>query len=253
MNAGGTINTVIDCSVVPSVTPTPSPVTLYTYLGRTTPDAASSANACSSYSTIRGYLSLISSLASITVGDVFYDSYPGTPTNGGNNWIALKSGGVGDAYSFQINTGGSVIAVGGNCTPPTPTPSQTPSNTPPNTPCPSTSPTPTPTIPAGYTIDWGFSQNASSGDFSILVNGIQVVYTTVSNGGQITVPPGAYVQTGVGAGAQSSLTAQADLLVTDGATTLYNNSSQGYPNAGESFGPYYPSDNGTISATSYEF
>ena len=51
----------------------------------------------------------------ITVGDIIYDSYPGTPTNGGNNWIALKLGGVGDAYSFQINTVGAVIAVGGSC------------------------------------------------------------------------------------------------------------------------------------------
>jgi hypothetical protein len=138
VNGSGVVQAVIECtaipsetpspspSVTPSVTVTPSPVTLYTYLGRSTPDAANSTNACSSYLTVRGYLSLKSSLASIIVGDIFYDSYPGTPTNGGNNWIALKSGGVGDAYSFQINTDGSVTSVGGNCTPPTPTPSVTP-------------------------------------------------------------------------------------------------------------------------------
>jgi len=109
----------ISATASPSMTPTPSisvsPNVVFTYLGRTTPDAANSANACSSYLTVRGYSSLVSSLAAITVGDIFYDSYPGTPTNGGNNWIALKSGGVGDAYAFQINTVGAVIAVGGNC------------------------------------------------------------------------------------------------------------------------------------------
>ena len=117
-----TISTTATLSVTPTQTPTqtPTPTTTppigtYTYLGRTTPDAANSANACSSYLTVRGYTSLVSSLAAITVGDIFYDSYPGTPTNGGNNWIALKSGGVGDAYAFQINTVGAVIAVGGNC------------------------------------------------------------------------------------------------------------------------------------------
>lgn len=107
--------------------------------------------------------------------------------------------------------------------------------------------------PTGYIIDWSFSQGAQSGDFSILVDGVQVVYTTVTNSGQITVPSGSYVGTSVGAGAQSLLTAEACLTVTDGITTLYNNCSQGYPSAGESYSFYYPSDNGTITATSYEF
>jgi hypothetical protein len=133
-------------TVSPTITPsiTPSPIPIYTYLGRGTPDAASSATACSTYATVRGYFTLKSSLASITVGDVIYDSYPSTPTNGGNNWIALKSGGIGDAYSFQIDASGVVTTVGGNCTPPSPTPTQTPTST--------TTPSITPSITPSVTL-----------------------------------------------------------------------------------------------------
>ena len=96
-------------------TPTPTPVVTYPYLGRTTVDAGSPANACADYLTVRPYTINKPSLASITIGDRFYDSYPTTPTNGGNNWIALKSSGVGTAYSFQIDTSGYVIQTGGPC------------------------------------------------------------------------------------------------------------------------------------------
>jgi hypothetical protein len=96
-------------------TPTSTPVVTYPYLGRTTVDAGSPANACADYLTVRPYTINKPSLASITVGDRFYDSYPTTPTNGGNNWIALKSSGVGTAYSFQIDTSGYVIQTGGPC------------------------------------------------------------------------------------------------------------------------------------------
>ena len=108
-------------------TPTPSvtPVTTYTYLGRTNPVDVDSATACANYATVRGYTSLVSSLSLINVGDVIYDTYPSSPTNGNNNWVALKSGGIGDAYSFQIDTSGVVTAIGGNCNGTTPTPTPT--------------------------------------------------------------------------------------------------------------------------------
>ena len=125
INAGFMIN-VGDCvSLTPTPTPTPTQTlpTSYPYLGRTTPDAGNSTNACTSYLTVRPYYVTKSSLVSIVVGDRFYNSYPSTPTNGGNNWVALKSSGVGTAYSFQIDTSGYVTQVGGSCTPdPTPTP-----------------------------------------------------------------------------------------------------------------------------------
>jgi hypothetical protein len=121
----------------PTQTPTPSttPISTYTYLGRTTPDAIDSATACATYLTIRGYTSLKSSLSLITVGDVIYDSYPSSPTNGNNNWVALKSGGVGDSYSFQIDTSGVVTTIGGNCNGITQTPTPTPTTTPTPLPC----------------------------------------------------------------------------------------------------------------------
>jgi hypothetical protein len=96
-------------------TSTTTAIPTYTYLGKSSPNSGNSLDACTSYSTIRGYISLKSNLSLIVVGDIIYDTYSSTPTNGGDNWIALKSGGVGDAYSFQINTSGQVIQVGGNC------------------------------------------------------------------------------------------------------------------------------------------
>lgn len=118
---------------------------------------------------------------------------------------------------------------------------------------PTTSTTTTTTTTAGYTIDWSFTQGASSGDFSINVDSVQVVYATSNNSGQITVAPGASIITGVSAGAQSPLIAEASLVVNDNGTTLYNNSSQGYPFAGESYGAYPATGNGAIYASSYEF
>lgn len=90
-------------------------IATYTYLGKASPNSATSLDACNTYSSTRGYFSLKSSLSLIEVGDIIYDTYPSVPTAGGGNWIALKSGGVGDAYSFQINNSGEVTAVGGNC------------------------------------------------------------------------------------------------------------------------------------------
>jgi len=188
-------------------TPTPSSPSRYTYLGRTSVDAASSGLACSTYATSRSYQSLRSSLASITDRDVIYDSYP-TPVNGNDNWIALKSGGVGDAYSFQINSSGVVISVGGNCNAITPTPTQTPTVTPTNTRTPaptltptntstSITPTPTQTLVTNI-IYWSFVQTVAGTTFSISKNGTPVVSRTASDSGQFTHNPGdeIFAQTG---------------------------------------------------------
>jgi hypothetical protein len=78
------------------------------------------------------------------------------------------------------------------------------------------------------------------------------VYVTSTSSNTLTVPIGSYITATVGAGAQSSLTAQADLVIYDGATKIYDISNQGYPTAGNSH-TYTPTDNGTIDATAYEF
>jgi hypothetical protein len=43
------------------------------------------------------------------------------------------------------------------------------------------------------------------------------------------------------------------LAVNDNGTTLYNNSTQGSPFAGESYGAYPATGDGSISAAAYEF
>ena len=115
-----------------------------------------------------------------------------------------------------------------------------------------TSTTTTTTTAAFYSIDWGFSLQAQSGDFSISVNGNQVVSVTSSNSGNIQVPIGASISTSVGAGASSQLIAQADLFIIDNGTTIYNENTQGFPFAVESHS-YTASGDGSISGTAYEF
>jgi hypothetical protein len=123
-------------------------------------------------------------------------------------------------------------------TPPV-TPSVTPPGTPPGTPpvTPSVTPPATPE-PTSYFISWAFQQSAQSGECSISVNGVQVVYATSTNSGTLTIAIGDYVSVSVGAGASSFLIAQADLLIYDGASEIYN---------------VTPTANGTIDASAYEF
>jgi hypothetical protein len=113
-STGGVLGSEAACYAGTTTTTTTATPT-YLYLGKATPNSADSATACSTYSTIRSYYSLKSTLASIAVNDIIYDSYPSTPTNGGGNWVALTVGGVGDKYSFQIDAYGVVTATGGNC------------------------------------------------------------------------------------------------------------------------------------------
>ena len=48
------------------------------------------------------------------------------------------------------------------------------------------------------------------------------------------------------------LIAQADLIITNSGTQIYNHSTQGYPSAGETY-TYTATGNGTIDALAYEF
>jgi hypothetical protein len=93
-------------TVTPTITPSNSAPTLYTWLGRTSVDAGSSATACSTYLSTRGYTTTVPYL---TLGVRVYDSYPGTPTNGNNNWVALRYQGVGTKYAVQIDGSGYII------------------------------------------------------------------------------------------------------------------------------------------------
>ena len=94
-------------SLTPSVTPTIQPVVL---LGRTIPDAGNSSTACSTYLTTRAYyIAPGKTLSTLVNGDIIYDSYSSTPTNGGNNWVALTVNGVGLKRAFQIDSNGAIL------------------------------------------------------------------------------------------------------------------------------------------------
>jgi hypothetical protein len=95
-------------TVTPTVTPSTSTPTIYGWLGRTSVDAGSSATACSTYLSTRGYSTIVPYLAT---GVRVYDSYPSSPTNGGNNWVALRYQGVGTKYAVQIDSSGYILNV----------------------------------------------------------------------------------------------------------------------------------------------
>jgi hypothetical protein len=80
----------------------------FTYLGKTAPDQDTGPGACSNYVTTRSYTGL-KALSAMTIGDIIYDTYPSTPTNGGGSWVALKVGGTGQGYAFQIATDGEIL------------------------------------------------------------------------------------------------------------------------------------------------
>lgn len=94
-------------SLTPTLTRTPSQ-SVFSYLGRTLVDAASFALACSTYLVARSYQSN-KSLPLLTTGDFLYDTFPSSPTNGGGLFVALKVGGVGTAYWFQVASDGEIL------------------------------------------------------------------------------------------------------------------------------------------------
>jgi len=100
-------------SKTPTVTPTRTPTptqTVFSYLGRSIPDAINAAGACSTYTTTRAYYST-KPLLSLTNGDIIYDDFGlSIPTNGNGKWIALTVGGVGTKRPIQINTNGSIMS-----------------------------------------------------------------------------------------------------------------------------------------------
>jgi hypothetical protein len=58
--------------------------------------------------TARSYTGL-KPLSYLTIGDFLYDTYPSSPTNGGGLWVALKVGGTGPGYAFQVDTNGEIL------------------------------------------------------------------------------------------------------------------------------------------------
>lgn len=94
-------------NVTATKTPTPSQ-TVFTFMGRSIPDQSTGPLACSNYMTVRTYQSN-KTLTNLTLGDYLYDVYPSTPTNGGNQWVALKTLGLGPSYAFQVANDGEIL------------------------------------------------------------------------------------------------------------------------------------------------
>ena len=80
-----------------------------TFFGNYTPNANSAQNACLSYSTGRPYYT---NTTILSVGVRVYDTFTSVPTNGNNNWIALKlNTGSNLGKAVQINTQGYITAI----------------------------------------------------------------------------------------------------------------------------------------------
>jgi hypothetical protein len=182
----GVNSTSVLCTTTTSTTSTTTTIPIYTYLGNTNPIYSTFSAACQNYATIRPYYSTKSNLNLIGPTDIIYDSYPGSPTNGGNLWVALTSGGVDPKLGFQIGTDGTVITSGGNC----PVLTTTTSSTTTTTTAPITTSTTTTTTslaPPLATIDIATNNSL---DIAISISGIKVSGVDVINvtGGDPNTP-----------------------------------------------------------------
>lgn len=94
-----------------TATPTPTPtISYHSYQGRAVVDAANGLDACTTYTSSRGYYGAVA-VGSLIIGDIIYFTYPSVPENGGSNWVALKEGGVGQGYAFQIDNSGVILNI----------------------------------------------------------------------------------------------------------------------------------------------
>jgi hypothetical protein len=184
VDATGIVGAVSACSGVTTTTTTTTSTTsttttipIYMYLGNTNPIYSTFSAACQNYATIRPYYSTKSNLNLIGPTDIIYDSYPGSPTNGGNLWVALTSGGVDPKLGFQIGTDGAVITSGGNC-PVLTTTTTTSSTTTTTTITTSTTTTTTSLGPTTATIDIATNNSL---DIAISISGISVNGVTVTD------------------------------------------------------------------------
>ena len=177
IGTGGLISDVVDCSTIPSQTPTPTitstpsvtptqtqtpPVTPSTTpVGQSIQLSTPQSDNCvacrlTSYSQTR-YVS--PSDTTPNVNDVVYQDVNLTTTfNGNNQWFKTSWGG--DLYSIQINTIGVILSITTCSTCPSQTPTPTPAVT--QTPTPEVTPTPTSTPTPTVTSDPYIYYNATT-------------------------------------------------------------------------------------------
>jgi hypothetical protein len=108
--------------------------------------------------------------------------------------------------------------------------------------------------PPQYKIDWNFTTDAYISDLQILVNGTQVVYATSNNAGFFFINPGDYVQANTNGTPTYPLLADAYLYVYDSVNgVLYESTNTAYFGVSNTYGPYYPSGDGEITANIHEY
>jgi len=110
-------------------------------------------------------------------------------------------------------------------------------------------PTRTGVLNAGGTgtffIDYSLTGDAATKSLDILVNGLNVVNCNSNCSGRLLVNSGQDVT--VSSYAYDTTSILLTTTIVDGSTTLYNNSIIGSPDAGDNYGPYFPTANGSIT------
>jgi hypothetical protein len=96
-----------------------------------------------------------------------------------------------------------------------------------------------------FAIDYTLTGDAATKEMTIDVNAVEVVNCTSNCSGRIYVDSGKTVQ--VAATAIDSVNISMTLTVVDGVSTLYNNTQTGDLSFTDSFGPYTPVANGSIT------
>jgi hypothetical protein len=105
-----------------------------------------------------------------------------------------------------------------------------------------------------FDITWTYFLSALSGTFTIDKNGTNVVNQSTGNSGTVNVTSAStdYLYTTVTTSATFPLNAEANLYIVDDGTVIYNNQQVNYGFASNSYGNWYPTGDGSISADSIE-
>lgn len=104
--------------------------------------------------------------------------------------------------------------------------------------------------PTPYTISWNYYMGASSGTFSILLNGNYAVSTNVESSGVLYVKSSDVISVNISSYADNLYVAQTCLTIDNNGSTLYDNCVQYIPSVSDSYGPYYVNGDGFINAGS---
>jgi len=96
-----------------------------------------------------------------------------------------------------------------------------------------------------FFIDYSLTGDAATKSLDILVNGLSVVSCNSNCSGRLLVNSGQDVT--VSSYAYDATSVLLTTTVVNGNTTLYSNSIVGSPDAGDNYGPYYPTANGSIT------